>query len=145
MKLFANIKVGVKIIAGYLAVLTLMGIVGTVALVRTGDAGTIVDELTNDLAVDRQLGNDIATDIVLARFYAAKYTDTRDITYLNRYTETIKTAAAAINATFADTGQPLVGHVDLVTSDGLNANDAGHAALAAAVTGALKLAGLSVS
>lgn len=63
---------------------------------------------------------------------------------LPSYTETVKAAAAAINATYADTGQPLVGHVDLVTSDGLNANDAGHAALAAAVTGALKLAGLPV-
>ena len=97
MKLFANIKVGVKIIAGYLAILTLMAIVGTVAFLRTGEAGTIVDTLTNDLAIDRQLGNDIAIDIVLARFYAAKYTDTSDITYLNHYTETIKQLNASLD------------------------------------------------
>ncbi len=96
MKVFANMKVGVKIIAGYLAVLALMGVVGIVAYLRTGDAGTTVDTLTSDLAVDRQLGNDIAVDIVLARFYAAKYTDTRDITYLNKYTDTIKRLDASL-------------------------------------------------
>ena len=96
MKVFTNMKVGVKIIAGYLAVLALMGVVGIVAYLRTGDAGTTVDTLTSDLAVDRQLGNDIAVDIVLARFYAAKYTDTRDITYLNKYTDTIKRLDASL-------------------------------------------------
>ncbi len=134
MKLLANMRVGVKIIAGYLAVLTLMGIVGTVALVRTGDAGTIVDELTNDLAVDRQLGNDIAVDIVLARFYAAKYTDTRDITYLDKYRNTITSLDASLaqakdlitnpervklldqiktdTATYVDTFQQIVTYMD---------------------------------
>ena len=57
--------------------------------------------------------------------------------------ESIKTAAAAQGATWADTGQPIVGKVDLVTSDGLQANDAGHAAMAKAIDGALKLAGIT--
>lgn len=64
---------------------------------------------------------------------------------LTPYTEAIKAAAAAAGVTFADTGQPLVGRVDRVTSDGLHANDAGHQALAETVRSALKLAGLPVS
>lgn len=38
---------------------------------------------------------------------------------LATYTEAIKAAAAATGVTYADTGQPLTGHVDRVTSDGL--------------------------
>jgi lysophospholipase L1-like esterase len=64
---------------------------------------------------------------------------------LSPYTEAIKAAAAAAGVTFADTGQPIVGRVDRVTSDGLHANDAGHQALAETVRSALKLAGLPVS
>jgi lysophospholipase L1-like esterase len=64
---------------------------------------------------------------------------------LATYTEAIKAAAAAAGVTYADTGQPLTGHVDRVTPDGLQANDTGHAFIAGAVGGALKLAGLPVN
>ncbi len=57
--------------------------------------------------------------------------------------EALKSSASTAGVTWADTGQPIVGKVSLVTSDGLQANDAGHAAMAAAIEGALKLASIT--
>lgn len=116
-------------------------------VIVTGGANDLAEDPAAAAAAVTKTLTDLRTGLPNATIVVVHpWWDMRDANpALATYTETIKTAAAAINATFADTGQPLVGHVDLVTSDGLNANDAGHAALAAAVTGALKLAGLSVS
>lgn len=61
---------------------------------------------------------------------------------LAEYTKAIKDAATAAGATWADTGQPLVGHPDLMQADGLQPNDKGHQALAEAVFKALQAKGL---
>ena len=56
------------------------------------------------------------------------------------YSAAIQSAATAAGAQWVDTGQPLVGQGALMQSDGVQANDAGHAALADAVTKALRTA-----
>jgi lysophospholipase L1-like esterase len=52
-------------------------------------------------------------------------------------TATVRAAAKTSGATFLDTKQPLVGQPDLMVEGGTNPNDAGHAALAKAVTAAI--------
>jgi lysophospholipase L1-like esterase len=50
----------------------------------------------------------------------------------------VKAAAKGVNATYLDIGEPLQGHRNLVASDGVHPNDAGHAALATAIEKALR-------
>ena len=84
---FKNLKVGTKIIAGYLIALALMVVVGGVAMVRLSEVGTTVADLTDNLAVDRQIGNDMVADILLTRFYANKYITSQTASDLDRYRE----------------------------------------------------------
>ncbi|WP_404382777.1 SGNH/GDSL hydrolase family protein [Knoellia locipacati] len=56
---------------------------------------------------------------------------------LDDLTTVVADAAKATGVTYLDTGQPLVGQPDLMVASGTNPNDAGHAALAKAVTEAL--------
>lgn len=55
----------------------------------------------------------------------------------------VKTAVIAAKGTYLDVGQPLLRAPKLVASDGINANDAGQAAIAAAVTQALQKVGVT--
>ena len=87
MNFLGNFKVGTKIIAGYVIALVLMLVVGGLAIIRLGELDTTVTDLTQNLAVDRQIGNDMVADILLARFYAAKYSSSHDSQYLDRYKE----------------------------------------------------------
>ena len=87
MQLFNRFSVGVKIIAGYVIALTLMVVVGVVAIVRLNEVGDTVSDVTDDLALDRQLGNDVVAEILLTRYYANKYTATQNQNLLDRYTE----------------------------------------------------------
>lgn len=57
------------------------------------------------------------------------------------YTTTIRTAATNAGAIWAETGQPLATPA-LMKDDGVQPNDEGHAALAAAITSALERAGI---
>lgn len=57
------------------------------------------------------------------------------------YTTTIRTAATNAGAIWAETGQPLATPA-LMKDDGVQPNDEGHAALAAAITAALERAGI---
>jgi acyl-CoA thioesterase I len=48
----------------------------------------------------------------------------------------------SVGGSYLDIGQPLAGHPDLVASDGVHPNDAGHAAIAQAVEAAMTAAGV---
>lgn len=54
----------------------------------------------------------------------------------------VKAAAMSIGGTYLDIGQPLQGHPELLSGDGVHPNDAGHAAIAWAVQAKLAAAGL---
>jgi methyl-accepting chemotaxis protein len=86
-KAFNNLKIGAKIIGGYLVALTLMVVVGGLAIVRLNELDVITNYLSGDLAKDRQLGNDVETQILLVRFFANKYINTHDPANLDRYKE----------------------------------------------------------
>lgn len=56
--------------------------------------------------------------------------------------EAVRSAAEADGATFVDTGQPLQGHREWLSGDGIHPNDEGYAVLADAVLDALRGEGL---
>ena len=64
---FADMKVGTRILVGYIIALILMAIVGGVSIWRINDIGNTVDVLVNDLAVDRQFANQISERILEVR------------------------------------------------------------------------------
>jgi methyl-accepting chemotaxis protein len=87
MKVFHNLKVGVKIVAGYVVVLALMVAVGGAAVSGLGQLGATVANLTGDLAVDRQLGNEMVAQITLVQFYANAYIRSQDPAQLDHSTD----------------------------------------------------------
>ncbi|MBP7692198.1 MAG: HAMP domain-containing protein, partial [Anaerolineales bacterium] len=87
MNAFGNLKVGVKILSGFMIALALMVVVGGVAMWRLAEVNTTVANLTGNLSVDRQLGNDLVTQILLARFYANKFTTGHAPADLERFSQ----------------------------------------------------------
>ncbi|GAB4424478.1 MAG: hypothetical protein Kow0031_03480 [Anaerolineae bacterium] len=87
MNFLSNFKVGTKIIAGYIIALALMAAIGAVALVRLGNIETTVTNLSDNLAMDQKLADDMVSQILLARFYANKYIRGSSQADLDRYNE----------------------------------------------------------
>ena len=83
--MFRNLKVGVKIIGGYVVALLLMVIVGGLAILRLGELNTSIKEITNDLSSQREISNNITSEILLSRLYAVKYMNTVDPIYLEKF------------------------------------------------------------
>ncbi|MEK9162080.1 MAG: methyl-accepting chemotaxis protein [Chloroflexota bacterium] len=73
MKIFDNLKVSTKIIAGYAMGVLMIIFVGAIALVRLSDLNTTILNLTDHLATERQLANNIVEEILVVRLYARKY------------------------------------------------------------------------
>ncbi len=84
---FGNLKVGTKIIAGYVIALALMAIVGGVALVQLDQINGKVTDLATNLAEDQRISESIVQDILLVRFYANKYIRDPQDAFLTRYNE----------------------------------------------------------
>jgi methyl-accepting chemotaxis protein len=87
MNLFKNLKVGTKIIAGYLIALVLMLIVGGLAIIRLDQLNTTVQDLTVNLSNQRQLANDIVEEIELTRFYSEKFINSHDPQHIDLYNQ----------------------------------------------------------
>ncbi len=66
-------QVGAKIILGYLASISLMVIIGVLGSIRLIQETKTVNDLANNQAVQLDLSNAIANQVVLARFYANRY------------------------------------------------------------------------
>ncbi|PZE66879.1 SGNH/GDSL hydrolase family protein [Curtobacterium sp. MCBD17_021] len=81
----------------------------------------------------------IKTALPQAKVYVTSpvFDDDQPSAKLGEIQEALKTVAASAGATYVDVGEPLVGHANLITTDGVHPNDAGHAALAAAFDKAL--------
>lgn len=63
---------------------------------------------------------------------------------LDELARVVEGEAKAAKATYLDVGEPLVGHTNLITSDKVHPNDAGHQALSIAVEGALARAAAAI-
>lgn len=73
MKIFDNLNVSTKIIAGYAMGVLMILFVAGVALVRLSALNNTILNLTDYLAVERQLANNIVEEILVVRLYARKY------------------------------------------------------------------------
>jgi methyl-accepting chemotaxis protein len=85
MKVINNLKIGTKILAGYIVILLVMAVVGAVALINLGRLQGIVVDLTSNLEVDRQLTDSISQQILRARLYAVSYIKDEDQADLDSY------------------------------------------------------------
>jgi methyl-accepting chemotaxis protein len=90
MNFLGNLKVGTKIIAGYVISLVLMLVVGVLAIIRLDQLNGTLATLTVDIAADRQNANDIVDHIQGSRFNAIKYIYTHDTQNLDNYTSELK-------------------------------------------------------
>jgi PAS domain S-box-containing protein len=77
MLTFLRRRVGAKIILGYLIALALMVAIGSFAIARLDQINATVGNLTDKLAVERGLAQDMVSQILLARFYATRYVRTQ--------------------------------------------------------------------
>jgi methyl-accepting chemotaxis protein len=84
-----NIKIGTKIISGYVIALVLMGIVAWIALNRLAVINVTVDGLVNNLATEMTLSEDIITSILLTRLHVNKYISSHDEDDYKNYSETM--------------------------------------------------------
>jgi len=80
-------KTGARFVLGYLAVLLVMVGIGILATVQLNQISATVDDLTNNLAVDRALSDDIVRQVLLARLYANKHARTQSQADLDRFNE----------------------------------------------------------
>jgi methyl-accepting chemotaxis protein len=80
-----NLKVGTKIITGYLIILVLMAIVGGVAIIRLNSINQTVDYLAGNLAGDQHLIDTVSAKMWTLRFLVNRYTNLKDPTDLAEY------------------------------------------------------------
>ncbi len=92
MLAFLRRRVGVKIILGYLIAFVLMVGIGVFAIARLDQINATVGHLTDNLAVERGLAQDIVSQILLARFYANRYVRTQGQADLDRFNVEFTTA-----------------------------------------------------
>ena len=78
-------KVGAKIILGYFIVIILMTVIGELALFRLDEISATVFNLTDRMAGDWALSNEVANRIVLARLYANQYVSSHQQTALDQF------------------------------------------------------------
>ncbi|HSH04092.1 MAG TPA: methyl-accepting chemotaxis protein [Anaerolineae bacterium] len=87
MDKFRNLKVGTKIITGYLLVLLLLTAVGGLAVIRLNQINQTVNTLAFDLAQDQHLADQMVSKILLMRYYAITYAMNQNAEDLTRYNE----------------------------------------------------------
>ncbi len=73
MKVFNNLQVGTKILAAFVIAFLVMIGIGLFTLSQLSRVNATIDDLTENLAVDRQIANDIAAEVMAARLAATKY------------------------------------------------------------------------
>jgi signal transduction histidine kinase/DNA-binding response OmpR family regulator len=73
MLAFLQRRVGIKIIAGYVLALSLMIVVGVLAIVRLAQINATVRDLTGNLAEVRSLALEMVNQAGLVRYYATRY------------------------------------------------------------------------
>jgi len=83
-KIFQN-RTGAGFVLSYLMVLLIVIGIGILATVRLGQISASVEDLTNNLAADMALSKEIASQALLARFYANKYISTQSQADLDHF------------------------------------------------------------
>jgi hypothetical protein len=84
---FRKMKVSRKIMAGFIIAQAVMVVVGIVSIVQLMSINGTVAHMAEELAVERQLSNEIDAKIISARYYANRYIYNKEQTDLNTYKE----------------------------------------------------------
>ncbi len=87
MNFFNNLNVGIKIFSGFLIILVLMGLVGGLAIFQFSQIKYTITNLTDNLAKDQHLSDQMVAKILLTRFYANKYIGNNKAEDLARFNE----------------------------------------------------------
>ena len=85
MTAFNNLKVGTKILAAFVIAFLVMIGIGLFTLTQLNRVNATIDDLTENLAVDRQIANDIAAEVLSARLAATKYINDHQQVHLDAY------------------------------------------------------------
>jgi PAS domain S-box-containing protein len=70
---FYNLKIGVKILIGYITALALAAVIGGLAIFQLNRVNTTVTRLTGHLSAERDLAEQMAVQIYRIRLYANRY------------------------------------------------------------------------
>jgi len=92
------VKLKTRLLPLYLIAVALVIGIGGLALIRLSQINVTVDNLTNELAVDRALSKNIISQILLTRFYANRYVRTQSQDDLDAF----NTAFAQLKALLAE-------------------------------------------
>lgn len=87
MNTFNNLKVGTKILIGFIILLVIMTMIGGTALFHITKIRTTVTDLADNLANVQHLSDQMVAKILQTRFYAHKYIQTQNPDDLNRFHE----------------------------------------------------------
>jgi methyl-accepting chemotaxis protein len=87
MNTFNNFKVGTKIRVGFIILLVIMTIISAVAVFHLSKIRTTVTDLTDNLAGDQHMSDQMVANILQIRFYAHRYLRTENSDELNRFHE----------------------------------------------------------
>ncbi len=85
MKKIKNLKVGAKILLGYVFALLLMVVVGAVAIVRINQISSVVTDLANNLARDQHLADALSGESWAVRYYSLRHINQNSPENLDAY------------------------------------------------------------
>jgi methyl-accepting chemotaxis protein len=114
MGFFANLKVGTRIMGGYILALLMILAVGGLAIFRISQLNSTVSNMTENLAIDRQLANDIVMQSLRARLYASRYINDHSAENLDRVKQEGRALDNLITLAERDITEP--GRVTLLSS-----------------------------
>ncbi|MCZ7575076.1 MAG: PAS domain S-box protein [Ardenticatenaceae bacterium] len=87
---------GRRLIFGFLIAFAIPCGIGTVAVVRLNQISATVDDVTDHLAVERALADDIVNQTSLVRFYASRYVRTQSQADLDQFNQAYSTLEALL-------------------------------------------------
>ncbi len=114
MALFGNLKIGVKIIAGYVIALVLTAVVGGVAIFQLTEVAAKVENLTQNLSEDKDIASDVEAQILIARLHANRYLRTENPEELRRFLDEFDTLLSVLER--ADTAITKAERVEMLAT-----------------------------
>ncbi len=106
MRFIRDLKVGTKIITGYVAALILITIVGILAVSRINQIGSTVETLADSLAQEQYLVDELALTFQAVRFQANKYIRDQQQADLDQFEDEYQNLQSLLAVTEAQVADP---------------------------------------
>jgi methyl-accepting chemotaxis protein len=114
MNIFTNLKIGTKILIGFLIILTLMIAIGGIALVKISQIHDTVIDFADNLASDQHVADQLVSQILQVRLQANRYIwhqSTTDLKNFKAELANLDKLLAAANKELSDQEQSVVAHL----------------------------------